>query len=112
PVDWGDLADAGWPGGAALARLLLVLALGWVVALPERAVEPSTQVPALALPLLAVATVGLTRTGGDLAALGVAMAILHAVAMAIWLGGVIFVSRIVLAGSGDEDLVHATRGFT
>lgn len=112
PVDWGDLVDAGWPGRAALARLLLVVAIGWVVALPERVVEPSTQLPALAIPVLAVATVGLTRTGGDLAALGVGMGVIHAVAMAIWLGGAIFVARIVLAGSGEEDLVHATRGFT
>ena len=111
PVEWADLLDADWPGRAALARLLLAVAAGWVAFLPERAVEPSTQFPALVIPGLAVATFGLTRTGGDLAALGVAMGLLHAVAMAIWLGGVIFVSRIVLAGSGEEDLVHATRGF-
>ena len=112
PVDWSDLLDAGWPGRAALARLLLVVASGWVAFLPERAVESTTQFAGLGIPALAVATVGLTRTGGDLAALGIAMAIGHAVAMAVWLGGAVFVARIVLAGSGDEDLVHAVRGFS
>jgi copper transport protein len=111
PVEWAELLDAGWPGRAALARLLLVVAAGWSAGLPERVVEPSTQMPALVIPALAVATIGLTRTGGDVAALGVAMGVIHALAMAVWLGGVIFVSRIVLAGSGEEDLVHATRGF-
>ncbi|CAN5843681.1 copper resistance protein CopC [soil metagenome] len=112
PVDWNDLFDAGWPGRAALARLLLVVAMGWVAFLPERVVEPTTQLVALGLPALAVATIGLTRTGGDLVALGITMAIIHALAMAVWLGGVVFVARIVLAGSGDEDLVHAVRGFS
>ncbi|CAN5484770.1 copper resistance protein CopC [soil metagenome] len=112
PVDWSDLLDAGWPGRAVLARLLLVVAMGWVAFLPERVVESTTQIVGLGIPALAVATIGLTRTGGDLAALGIAMAVLHALAMAVWLGGAVFVARIVLAGSGDEDLVHAVRGFS
>ena len=33
---WLDLADAGWVGRAALARLVLVVACGWVVVRPER----------------------------------------------------------------------------
>jgi copper transport protein len=31
--------------------------------------------------------------------------------MAVWLGGLILLTRVVLAGPGDEDLVHAVRGF-
>ena len=112
PVEWSDLLDAGWPGRAALARLLLVIAAGWVAFLPERAVESTTQLVGLGIPALAVATIGLTRTTGDLVALGIGMAILHALAMAVWIGGALFVARIVLAGSGDEDLVHAVRGFS
>ncbi|CAN5772500.1 copper resistance protein CopC [soil metagenome] len=112
PVEWSDLLDAGWPGRAALARLLLVIAAGWVAFLPERAVESTTQLVGLGIPALAVATIGLTRTTGDLVALGIGMAVLHALAMAVWIGGALFVARIVLAGSGDEDLVHAVRGFS
>jgi copper transport protein len=31
--------------------------------------------------------------------------------MAVWLGGVILLARVVLSGPGEEDLVHAVRGF-
>ena len=71
PGTWLDLLDAGWPGRAAIARLVLVIATGWVVLRPERVIDPTTQLPALAIPTLAVVTIGLARTGGDLAALGV-----------------------------------------
>ena len=111
PADWWDLTDAGWPGRAALARLVLCLLTGWVVLRPERVIDPTTQLPALAIPTLAVATLGLSRTGGDLAILGVVAGIGHAIAMAIWLGAVVLLARVVLAGPGDEDLVHAVRGF-
>ena len=31
--------------------------------------------------------------------------------MAVWVGGVVLLARVVLAGPGEEDLVHAVRGF-
>ena len=37
--------------------------------------------------------------------------IAHALAMAVWVGGVVLLARVVLAGPGEEDLVHAVRGF-
>ena len=43
--------------------------------------------------------------------LGYAAGIAHALAMAVWLGGLILLARVVLAGPGEEDLVHAVRGF-
>lgn len=112
PGAWFDLADAGWPGRAALGRLVLVLATGWVVMRPERVIDPTTQMPAFLIPALAVVMVGLSRTGGPLAAIGVLMSIGHVLAVAVWLGGVALVARVVLAGPGDEDLVQAVRGFT
>ena len=78
---------------------------------PERVIDPTTQLPAIALPTLAVITLGLSRTGGDLAILGVVAGIAHALAMAVWVGGVVLLARVVLAGPGEEDLVHAVRGF-
>jgi copper transport protein len=111
PAGWLDLIDAGWAGRAALARLVLVIACVWVVWRPERVIDPTSQLPALAVPTLAVVTLGLTRTGGDLAALGVLMGIAHAIAMAVWVGGVVLLARVVLAGPGEEDLVQAVRGF-
>ncbi len=111
PTGWIDLFDAGWAGRAAVIRLVLVVACLWVVLRPERVIDPTTQLPAVAIPTLAVVTLGLSRTGGDLAVLGVIAGIAHAIAMAVWVGGVVLLARVVLAGPGEEDLVHAVRGF-
>jgi copper transport protein len=110
PTSWNGLTDT-TPGIAALARVIFVLLTGWVVMRPERVIDPATQLPALALPGLAVATLGFTRSGGQLAILGYGAGIIHALAMAVWLGGLILLARVVLAGPGEEDLVHAVRGF-
>jgi copper transport protein len=112
PTGWLDLLDAGWAGRAAIARLVLVVASGWVVLRPERVIDPTTQLPAIGIPALAAVTLGLSRTGGDWAVLGVIAGITHALAMAIWVGSVVLLARVVLAGPGEEDLVHAVRGFT
>ncbi|MGZ4700041.1 MAG: copper resistance CopC/CopD family protein [Ilumatobacteraceae bacterium] len=110
PTSWKTLTDT-TPGIAALARVIFVFLTGWVVLRPERVIDPATQLPALALPGLAVATLGFTRSGGQLAYLGYAAGMAHALAMAVWLGGLILLARVVLAGPGEEDLVHAVRGF-
>lgn len=111
PTAWSDLTDTG-PGIAALARVALALACGWVVVRPERCLDQQTQLPALVIPVAAVATFGFSRTSGDLAIVGVFAGVAHAIAMAIWLGGVVLLTRVVLAGPGDDDLVHAVRGFS
>jgi copper transport protein len=112
PSGWLDLLDAGWAGRAAVARLVLVLASGWVVLRPERVIDPTTQLPAIGIPALAGVTLGLSRTGGEWEVVGVIAGITHAVAMAIWIGAVVLLARVVLAGPGEEDLLHAVRGFT
>jgi len=111
PTNWVDLFDAGIPGIAALARLLLVIASAWVAFRPDRVIDPVTQMAALGIPALAVVTVGFSRTNMDLPILGVPLSIIHALAMSVWLGGVVLLARVVLAGPGEEDLVHAVRGF-
>jgi copper transport protein len=110
PTTWTDLTDSA-SGLATLARVAFTMACGWVAFRPERTIDPGTQLPAIALPLLAVATIGFSRTGGDLAAVGIAVAIAHALAMAVWIGGLALLTRVVLAGGGDEDLVLAVRGY-
>ena len=112
PASWFDLFDAGWPGRFAVLRVVLVIAMAWVVMKPERVIDPTTNMLALGIPALAVVTLGLSRTGGNLAFLGVVASILHVLAMAVWFGGAVLLARVVLAGPGDEDLVHAVRGFS
>jgi copper transport protein len=111
PMNWFDLFSAGLPGIAALARLVFVVASAWVAFRPDRVIDPVTQLAALLIPGLAVVTIGLSRTNMDLAMLAVPLSIVHALAMAVWVGGVVLLARVVLAGPGEEDLVHAVRGF-
>lgn len=111
PANWFDLFDAGWGGRAAVMRIVFVVASGWVVLKPERVIDPTTNMLALGIPALAVLTLGLSRTGGNLAFLGVLASLVHVLAMAVWFGGAVLLARVVLAGPGEEDLVHAVRGF-
>ncbi len=111
PTSWIDLKDSG-PGLAALARVAFAGGCGWAVMRPERVLEQQSQLAALGLPALAVATFGFSRSGGDLALVGYAAGAVHALAMAVWLGGVVLLTRVVLAGPGEDDLVHAVRGFS
>jgi copper transport protein len=111
PATWLDLLDAGWAGRLVLLRLVLLLASAWVAFRPDRAIDPTSQMVALGIPALCAATLGISRTVGNLPALGVLMGVLHALAMSVWIGGVILLARVVLSGPGDEDLVHAVRGF-
>ena len=111
PTSWTNLTDNN-VGLAALARVLLVAGTGWVIARPERIIDQATQLPALLVPGLAVATFGFSRVGGDLAAVGALAGIAHALSISVWFGGLVLLARVVLAGPGDEDLVHAVRGFS
>ena len=111
PAAWLDLLNAGWSGRAAFLRLVFVIAAAWAAFRPDRVIDPVTQLVALGLPALAVAMIGVGRVDGPLVLLGVLLGIAHALAMAVWVGGVILLARVVLSGPGEEDLVHAVRGF-
>ena len=112
PSDWLDLKDDGWPGRAALLRLGFVLGSGWAAMRPERIIDPATAMWAWAIPGGALVAVALSRVDGPLPWLGVGIGFLHVLGSAVWFGGVALVARAVLAGPGEEDLLHATRAFS
>jgi copper transport protein len=111
PALWSELTDT-LPGVVALARVPLVALCIWVVARPERAIDPVTRAAALGLPAAAVATLGFSSDDGSMVVLGYAAGVGHALAMAVWFGGLALLARVVLAGPGEEDLVHAVTGFS
>lgn len=112
PTQWLELADAGWPGRGALLRLVFVGACGWVAMRPERIIDPATAMWGWGLPTLALVATALSRVEGPAAWIGVLVGFAHLVTSAVWFGGVALVGRVVLAGPGEEDLVHATRAFS
>jgi copper transport protein len=112
PSAWLDLKDAGWSGRGALLRLAFVAASGWVAMRPERIIDPQSAMLAWGLPGAALVTVALGRVDGPAAVIGFVVGVVHVLAVAVWFGGAALVARVVLAGPGEEDLVHATRAFS
>ena len=108
PTSWGDLMDS-TSGKAALLCLVFVAASFYVIARPERVIDPATQLMALVPAGLALATLGFGRD--NFGAVNYLLSTVHSMGMGVWLGGLLLLNRVVLAGPGDEDLVHAVRGF-
>lgn len=108
PTAWTDVLDT-TSGKAAVLRFILLIAAAYVVLRPERVIDNATQVMALGPAALAVATLAFSRD--EFGIVEWAAGAVHALAMAVWLGGLLLLTRVVLAGPGDEDLVHAVRGF-
>ena len=103
PTGWGDLLDT-TPGKAALVRMVFVAASAYAVMRPERVIDPGTQLPALLPPGIAVITMAFSRS--EFSLIENATGAVHALAMAVWLGGLILLTRVVLTGPGDEDLMQ------
>ena len=111
PFGWfGALNDAA--GLVLLLRFALVVGSFWVTFQPARVFEPATQVPAITLITLLMATFGLTRIGQQVAIFTYIFGIAHALAIGMWLGGLLLLSRAVLNAPGEADLLNAVRGFT
>ena len=112
PFSFADTFTEGWSGAAAIIRLVAVIACVWVAYRPEAVLDDVSRPLAIAAPTVAVVTLAFGRVSGNLALIGLIVMILHVMAVAIWLGGVIFVGRAVLAGPGDQDLVHAVKAYS
>ena len=110
PFSWFGSLD-GLDGLMLAIRLLFVIAAGWVVINPDRIVDPATQVPALGIVTIMMATLGLSRLGQDVSFLTFVFGIPHALAIGVWIGGLALLFSVTLAGPGDEDLVEAVLGF-
>ena len=110
PVTWSDLFNDG-PGRALWVRTVLVALTGTVAFVPDRAVTPRTQLGALGIPALAVASYGFSRSGLESAATVNIAGALHALSAALWIGMLIAVARVVVAKPGGDDLVLAIRSY-
>lgn len=111
PTAWMELFDSA-SGASVVARFVLVAASFSIVARPERLIDPATQLIALAPSGLAVATLAFTRATPDFSVVGTVAGLFHNLSVALWIGGLAILVQAVLVAPGEEDLVHAVRGFT
>lgn len=111
PIGWGELLNDA-SGIAAVLRVILI-AISFIVAFrPDRIFDPQSQIVSLALPSVAMATFALTRATDDFSVLAIAAGIAHSLAIGLWIGGLAFLAQAVLIGPGEEDLMHAIKGFS
>ena len=110
PFSWFDSLNTA-NGILLLVRFGLVLSTVWVAWNPVRVLDPSTQVPAITILVAMICSFGFSRIGQNVPLLTFVFGSIHAIAMAMWLGGLVLLSRTVLSDPGDEDLLNAVRGF-
>lgn len=108
PTEWGALLDSAH-GKAAIIRFVFVAATFYSVRNPARVVDAGYRLQSLGIPLVAVFSIAFNRPEfGPVEWLAGGV---HAVAMSVWFGGLVLLTRVVLAWPGEEDLVHAVRGY-
>ncbi|NCZ89951.1 MAG: hypothetical protein EBY93_03335, partial [Actinobacteria bacterium] len=110
PFSWFGSLD-GLDGLMLAIRLLFVIASGWVVIVPDRIVDPATQVPALGIVVIMMSTFGLSRLGQNVSFLNYVFGVPHALSVGVWIGGLTLLFFVTLTGSGESDLVQAVLGF-
>ncbi len=111
PFGWFGALNTG-SGAILILRFVLICACGWVALFPSRINDPASQLIAGTIIVSMIATLGLSRLGQDVAIFSFVLGIIHAIAMAYWIGGLLLLSRVVLIGPGSSDLVSAMRAFS
>jgi copper transport protein len=110
PTSWGPLFETN-EGRAVFVRLLVVGGLSYYAWITERVNEPTNVVPTTVLLALMMISYGFDRATGRAVVLGIVVAILHMAFIAMWVGSISIIWRVILHGPGDVDLVEALRGW-
>lgn len=111
PTSWGSMLEIS-EGRALLLRFLLVAALAWIAWITERVLFETFGAPTIVLLGFIALTYGFDRFTGRAVILGVALNALHMALIAVWVGTIAIMWRVVLHGPGGSDLVDALRGWT
>lgn len=108
PTTWGAALDSTY-GKVLVIRFLAMAASLWVARRPERVVDSTSRLMAFGGPGLAVITYGWSRHPEGL--VSIPFGILHMLGISAWFGGAALITRVVLAGPGEADLVTALKKF-
>ena len=110
PTSWGPAGETN-EGRALLLRFVAVGGLTFFAWITERIFNEATIVLSTALLAFTILTFGFDRATGRAVILGIVIAVLHMAFVALWVGAVAIIWRVILHGPGDIDLVHALRGW-
>ena len=110
PTSWGPAGETN-EGRALLLRLVAVGGLTFFAWITERIFNEATIVLSTSLLAFTILTFGFDRATGRAVILGIVIAVLHMAFVALWVGAVAIIWRVILHGPGDIDLVHALRGW-
>ena len=110
PTSWGPLFETN-EGRGVFVRLLVVGGLGYYAWITERVLEPTNVVPTTVLLAMMMMSYGFDRATGRAVVLGIVVAMLHMAFIAMWVGSITMIWRVILHGPGDVDLVDALRGW-
>jgi len=108
PTSWSEAFGDSY-GKAVVIRFLAMAASVWVARHPERVVDNNSNLMALAGPGVAILTYGWSRHPETI--ISAPFGALHMLGVSAWLGGALLLTRVVLAGPGEADLVTAVRKF-
>ena len=110
PTSWGPLFETN-EGRGVFIRLLVVCGISYYAWITERVLQPTNVVPTRVLLALMMMSYGFDRATGRAVVLGIIVAILHMAFIAMWVGSISIIWRVILHGPGDVDLVEALRGW-
>lgn len=111
PTAWGPILAIG-EGRAVFIRLLCVMLLTYFAWITERVFMPTLNVFVISTLSVTMLTFGFDRATGRSLVIGILTAVVHMALIAIWIGGIAIIWRVVLHGPGDIDLVHALQSWS
>lgn len=110
PTSWGPLFETN-EGRALFVRFLFIGVMGGFAWITERILFETYGVITTVLLGLIALTYGFDRMAGRGVIFGIAISVLHMGFIAVWVGSVALIWRVVLHGPGSSDLVQALRGW-
>ncbi len=110
PTTWGPLLET-TDGRAVVARFLFIIGLAYLAWITERVLFETAGVVTTVLLGFTALTYGFDRFAGRGAIIGVFLNTAHMGLIAVWVGSIAVIWRVVLHGPGSSDLVDALRGW-
>lgn len=110
PTSWGPLLET-TDGRAVFARFIFVIALVYLAWITERVLFETQGVVTTILLGFTALTYGFDRFAGRGAIIGALLNSVHMGLIAVWVGSIAIIWRVVLHGPGSSDLVEALRGW-